>query len=97
MENFKISKTDYLKQKEMLEPNIGKTILIKYKLLSFLDITLEEFDNGGYISSYHNIKCVIEDKEHNIFLIPINIIFLLEFPQYCKDWSELPTFNTMFI
>ena len=48
MDVVKVSKTDYITQKEMLTGCVGKQIVYKgvvYKLLDFLDIKIESSDN----------------------------------------------------
>ena len=55
MNIIKVSKTDYITQKEMLTRCVGKEIVYKgvvYKLLDFLDIKIESSDN-----ILHNVQC----------------------------------------
>ena len=91
MNIIKVSKTNYITQKEMLNEYIGKQIVYKgvvYKLLDFLDIKIESLDNVS-----HNIQCVLVDEKGKRCEVFIEYIFEVCFPKYCKDWSKLPPFS----
>lgn len=86
----KVSKTDYVTQKEMLNKYLGKQIDYQggvYRLLEFLDIKIESSDKVS-----HDIQCILIGKDGKLCSVFIRYIFEIYFPQYCKDWSKLPPF-----
>ena len=87
---MKVSKTDYIAQKNILNEYIGKEIRYQgndCKLIDILDITL---GLDGNISHY--IECILFDKNGERYEVFIGEIFEENFPQYCEDWSKLPPF-----
>lgn len=75
----------------MLNKYVGKQIVYKgvvYKLLDFLDIKIESSD-----IILHNVQCLLIDENDKRCEVPIEYIFEVCFPQYCKDWSKLPPFS----
>lgn len=75
----------------MLNKYVGKQIVYKgvvYKLLDFLDIKIESSD-----IILHNVQCLLIDENDKRYEVPIEYIFEVCFPQYCKDWSKLPPFS----
>ena len=87
MENFKISKTDYLKQKEMLESYVGKVINYdnkKYLLIEINGNKIEgKSDNGDVNLSYWYVCILFDIVEHKFISVNIYDVFKCCYPLFC--------------
>lgn len=73
MEEYKISKFDYKKQKELLSKYIGQNIIYNgliYELIDFFE----------YTNKISYIKCVLRKDRLKSITVPINIIFEICYP-----------------
>ena len=88
---MKISRFDYKKQKELLEPHIGENILYKNKFYKIEDIlsgpiqvTWEDYNRDTIW-----IICVLSNDNETIN-IPIEELFKILYPYLC--WLESENF-----
>ena len=84
---MKISRFDYKKQKELLEPYIGEDILYNNTIYNILRISSGPIRVSGDDYNKDTIWCVcILSQDNNLLNIPIEELFNILYPHLC--WLE---------